>query len=562
MNRSPISVFEHPPPHGGMDRRRFLKFLMGLGTLAATGPLLFGCDPSTPDARHARRSKNPERLTLGTAVDLYTLDPAIGFDTAIGSSLKSVYDTLFRYAGNPPRAMPWLVDRYAIEAEGTRWNFSLTPKAVFHDGTPLTAEAVKYSAQRLFSIGKGPADLFAGILDADGIRVVDSHRLQFHLKVPFGTLHQLLPWLFIVNPRLVKTHTGSDDGRTWLSDHDAGSGPFTLNEWKPGECYTFSPVPNYWKGWSAGRPSGGYVRRVIKDAGERIHALETGRVHLVEWAPVEAQNRLARKGFRVVDAPSMKLFEIKLNNRDGYTADRHVRRAISWAFDYKALKAIWAGRATLALGPLPANIDLGSAPVALYRLNLPRARAALARSPWPKGDFDLDFAYVRGLPEERRTGEIMKRQLAHLNIRVNLIPMAWADAVETFKDAETAPSMFPLYSQTAYPDPNNYLWSAYRSSRAGEWTNPGHYANPEVDALLAKARATLDQTDRYRIFRRVREIIVADAVNVFGVLTPPLVILSPRVTGFEYCPVMGSTVDYYRVRLSGNTARIAEGMTL
>ncbi|MBK8030970.1 MAG: hypothetical protein IPK17_16085 [Chloroflexi bacterium] len=41
-------------------------------------------------------------VVMYSFVALYTIDPAVGFDQAIGSTLKQLYDSLFRYVGNPP----------------------------------------------------------------------------------------------------------------------------------------------------------------------------------------------------------------------------------------------------------------------------------------------------------------------------------------------------------------------------------------------------------------------------------------------------------------------------
>jgi len=473
----------------------------------------------------------------------------VGFDTAIGSSLKGLYDALFRHVGNPPQAIPWLAESYEVSEDATEWTFKLVENAVFHDGSPVTAVAVKYSAERLLRIGKGPASLFAGIVSKNSLSVLGDYTLKIKLLQPFGPFLDTLPWLFIVNPDLVEANAGGDDGQTWLTNHEAGSGPFTMGEWKPGELYEFEAVPDYWRGWPAEGHLEGYVRKVIGDAAARMQALEQGEVDMVDWALPEDQLRLKEMGFLVVEEPTIQTYDIKLNNQEGYTADLYVRKAVSYAFDYQALLEIWAGRAVLAEGPLPPSLEWAARDLEVYRLDLEKARAELAQSPWPEGGFDLDFVYVRGLEEERKTGEVLRDRLAKLNIKVNIIPMAWADAVSLFENPKTSPPMFPLYSGSAYPDPDNYLWSGYHSSQAGEWTNPGHYQNPDMDDLLERARATVDQAERKRLYRQAQQLALDDAVNIFGVSSLDPHIYSQYVKGFDYCPVMGSDEDFYWLRL-------------
>jgi peptide/nickel transport system substrate-binding protein len=532
-----------------ISRRTFLRWTAGVGVTAALSAFLPGCGPSEPEPTPTPTLTKPRELVMGSAVDIYTIDPAVGFDTAIGSSLKGLYDALFRHVGNPPQTIPWLAESYEVSEDATEWTFKLVENAVFHDGSPVTAAAVKYSAERLLRIGKEPASLFAGIMGRDSVSVLSDYKLKIKLLQPFGPFLDTLPWLSIVNPDLVEANAGSDDGQIWLTDHEAGSGPFTMGEWKPGELYEFKAVPNYWRGWPVEFRLEGYVRKIIEDAAARMQALEQGEVDMVDWALPEEQLRLKEVGFSIVEEPSMQIYEIKLNNQEGYTADLHVRKAISYAFDYQALQEIWADRAVLVEGPLPPSLEWAARDLEIYRLDLEKARAELAQSPWPEGGFDLDFVYVSGLEEERKTGEILRDQLAKLNIKVNIIPMAWADAVSTFQDAKTSPPIFPIYSSTAYPDPDNYLWSGYHSSQAGAWTNPGYYQNPDMDNLLERARATVDQVERKELYRQAQQLALDDAVNIFGVSSLDFHIYSPHIKGFDYCPVMGSDEDFYWLRL-------------
>jgi len=532
-----------------ISRRTFLRWTACAGGMVALSAFLPGCGLFVPKPTPTPTPARSQKIRLGSAVDIYTLDPAVGFDQAIGSSLKGLYDALFRHVGNPPQAMPWLAESYEVSEDATEWTFKLAKNAVFHDGSPVTAAAVKYSAERLLRIGQGPASLFMGIMGEDSVSVLDDHTLKIKLLQPFGPFLDTLPWIFVVNPNLVEANAGSDDGQTWLTDHEAGSGPFTMGQWKPGELYEFEAIPTYWRGWPAEGHLEGYVRQVIQDGAARMQALEQGEVDVVDWALSEEQLRLKEMGFLIVEEPTIQTYEIKLNNQEGYTADLHVRKAISYAFDYEALLAIWANRAVLNVGPLPPNLELAAKDLELYRLDLEKARAELAQSPWPEGGFDLDYVYVTGLEEERRTGEILRDQLAQLNIKVNIVPMEWADAVSTFQNSKTSPPMFPLYSSTAYPDPDNYLWSGYHSSQAGAWTNPGHYQNPAMDDVLEKARATADQGERKGLYRQAQQLALDDAVNIFGASTPDFHIYSPYIRGFKYCPVMGSDEDFYWLRL-------------
>jgi peptide/nickel transport system substrate-binding protein len=523
-------------------------FIFGLCLLLVLG--LSGC-VSRPEGGGTTETKTePKVLVMGSAVDVYTIDPAVGFDEATTSAIKSLYDNLYKHAGNPPKVIPWLAESYDVSPDAKEWTFYLRKDAKFHDGSPVTAESVKYSVNRLLEIGQGPASLFTGVIDSNSTIVVDDYTVKFRLLKPFAPFLDVIPWLFIVNPKVVEEHKGNDFGQTWLTDHEAGSGPFVIKNWVPGETYEFEAFENYWKGWPEEGRLAGYTRKIIREASDRTKALQDGGIQMADWMSPEDQLVLKEvNGMVLINEPTMTTYEIKLNNKYGYIADVHVRKAISYAFDYEALKNIWVGRATLLKGPLPPGSECVNNKTEVYNLDLEKAKEELAKSPWPEGGFDIDYVYVTGLEEERQTGMILKSQLAKINITVNIIPMSWTDAVILFADPSKSPDMFPLYSSTAYSDPDNYLWSGYHSSQAGHWTNPGHYTNTEVDLLLEGARGTIDKEKRKELYDRAQEIIVEDAVNIFGVISPDYHVWSPKIKGLDYCPVQGSDEEFYWLRI-------------
>ncbi|MEM5871245.1 MAG: ABC transporter substrate-binding protein [Candidatus Aenigmatarchaeota archaeon] len=489
-------------------------------------------------------------LVIGSAVDVYTFDPAVAFDEATSSVVKSLYDSLYKYTDNPPRVIPWLAERYEVSSDGKEWIFYLRKDAYFHDGSPVTAKDVVYSAKRLMNIGKGPASLFKGIIDENSVEEIDSYTVKFKLLKPYSMFVEIIPWLFVVNSNLVKQNEKNDFGQAWLSDNEAGSGPFTIKRFIPGEIYEFEAFENYWRGWPENSNLKGYTRKVIRNSEDRAKALMNGEIHVADWMSPEDQLILRDAyGMMLIEEPTINTYEIKMNNKIGYTSNLHVRKAISYAVNYEAIKALWFGRAKLMRGPLPPGSEWVNEEISVYRLDMEKAKEELAKSPWPNGGFELDYVYVVGLEEERLTGLILKSQLALLNITVNIIPMSWTDAVLLFSDPHTSPDLFPLYSSSAYFDPDNYLWSGYHSSQAGEWTNPGHYSNIEVDRLLEEARTTIDKEKRKEIYNRVQEIIVEDAANIFLVAPPDFHVWSPKVKNLDYCPIQGSDEEFYGLRI-------------
>jgi peptide/nickel transport system substrate-binding protein len=128
-----------------------------LGGAAASG-VLAGLGGSLTNAAPAAVARQEGAVAVFTStVDIPNIDPAIGHDGAIATTQKHVYDTLYRHLGNPPELVPWLATDHTVSEDATEWTFTLDDRATFQDGSPVTANAVVYSTQRVLSLNQGVA---------------------------------------------------------------------------------------------------------------------------------------------------------------------------------------------------------------------------------------------------------------------------------------------------------------------------------------------------------------------------------------------------------------------
>ncbi|RMF78222.1 MAG: ABC transporter substrate-binding protein [Chloroflexi bacterium] len=490
-------------------------------------------------------AQDERTVVMGSLVDVFNIDPAVGFDQAIGSTLKQFYDAPFRYVGNPPVVEPWLAESWEVSDDGLVYTINLRQDAVFHDGSPVNADAVVFSAERLLRIGQGAGGLYQGVLSPGNTVALDEFTVQFTLDEPFGPFLDILTWMFIVNPAIVEANAGDDDAQSFLAENEAGSGPFRQGRWQPGELYELIAVDDYWRGWPNENHPSSVIRLKMVESSTRRLALESGEADIIDWMSPDEIAAIADAGAgQGVPFETLTVYDVKMNTVEGPTSDPNLRRAIAYAVDYDAIPGIWAGQASLINGPLPPAVSTVAEPV--YRQDLDAAREALAQSAFPDG-VELEYVYVVGLEVERLTGLVLQDSLAEIGIDVSITAIPWADAVASFADPETSPDLFPLFSSTAYADPDNYLWSGFHSSQAGVWTNPGHYSNPEVDALLEAGRASTDPEERREIYAQAEQLILADSPNLFLVTTPENLVIGPRLTNYfeNYNPVMGSSEDFY-----------------
>ena len=513
------------------------------GLLAAGAAL-----PALEVLRPARAAAQSRRiLVLTSNQDIPNFDPHLASGYSTAWMMRNVYDSLVGVSGNPPRPEPRLAASWTVSEDGRAYTFALDPAARFHDGTPVTAEAVRYSFERILRLGRGNVWMIQGIVAPGGVEAVDERTVRVRLATPFVPFLQVLPWIWIVNPKQVEANKGADDGQTWLRSNVAGSGPFAVRRAEAGNLYELERVANGWRGQGGGNLSGAIWKITRETATQRL-MIQRGEAQIALDLTSEDMDTLRnRPGIVEVIEPEYRTFQIKMNTRHGPLADANLRRAVSCAFNYGAMLDV-AGYAELMTGPLPPTIggfDKGLRP---WRLDVDKAKAFLARSATPNGGVRLAIAHVAGLEQQRRWALILLDSLRALNIELEIRTATWPDLVASCRSPETLADFFPVYQTANYGDPDNLAYAGYHSSRNGNWQNPV-YGNPEVDALIVRGRAEADPARRDAIYAEFQRAVMEDACDIFGVLEKRKLAMRDTVKGFRFTPVASNAPELFPLSL-------------
>ncbi len=487
-------------------------------------------------------------IVFGGRQAIPVLDPHIRYDWSTRMIQQAVYDALVKYEGDPAEVKPWLAESWETSEDGRTWTFHLVKDAKFHNGDPVTAEAVRYSFERGLKLNKGVAWMLKDFLAPEGVTAVDDHTVKFELKAPYAPFLSFLPWWFVVNPEQVKANEiDGDYGQKWLTDNAAGSGPFKLGRWEPNVLYEVTSVEDYWKGWPQGenRPAG-VIYRMIREPAAQKAALQRGEADIVEGLTSDDYVQIAKVPNIVIeDHKGMTTFGIKFNTQKGPTADINLRKAIAYAMDYDALVGIYNGAASLETSPLPdameGHIDVEGMP----RQDLAKAKDFLSKSAYPDGGITLDYVHVAGLEEARRIGLVLLDNLKALNINVNIRPEQWPNMVAAGAAVDTAPNMTSIYATPISTDPDAVAYQYHKNSW-GQYYGIAHYDNAEVSRMIDEARAATDWDTRADLYARIQKQIVADQPEVFGMLQNRRWARQDYLQGFTFSPVrFTGEVDLY-----------------
>ena len=480
-------------------------------------------------------------LLYGGNQDIPNIDPAIGEDYSTNAALRSLYDALFIYRGS--EAQPHLVESWEVSDDATVWTFQLKENAVFHDGSPVNADAVVYSFNRALAIAGQPTWRWESISDENTAQAIDEFTVQFTLTQPYAPFIGTLPQLFVVNPAIVEANLGDDMGQTFLKENAAGSGPFMQGRWEVGNLYEFIAVDDYWAGWTGDDHLDGFVWIIQRDASTQLNSLLAGETHVADSpAGIDREKVIESPDHVWEEHSGFFINTLKMNNQGEYTSDINLRKAVSHAMNYEAMVMAQDVKITILPGPTPANFQGYVDGLDYPTYDLDKAREYLAQTPWPDGGITLDYVYVSELEREVIPGLILLEGLAELNIELNMIPTLWQDMVDSCGSPETGPDIINIYTQPSFMDPDAHLYNQYHSDQWGSYNSCSFYQNERVNELLDTARVTGDAEERQAMYVEAQETINAEQPSVWMYTEDLSTALNTCVKGYRYSPMYPITV--------------------
>lgn len=514
-----------------MQRRDFLKY--SLLTSLATARFAV--------AIPARAEGQGNILTIAYPSGFPDLDPSTSFssDSAI---LSNCYETLTRYipdmATGSGKVEPLLADAWESSADGLTWTFHLKSGVTFSDGAPFNAAAVKASIERTKTIGGGAAFIWWAL---DSIDTPDDLTVVMHLSAaqPMDLVASAGYAAWIFSP------AAAGQENAWFNQgNSAGTGPYTITRYEPGQRCLMGRNPAYW-----GDAHDGQFEHldfeVVEDAVLAQNMIESGQADFTFSLPYENLEALtANPDLKVLTNPSFQNLMGLLNTRKAPLDNPKVRQALVLSFPYAdAIETGTQGMGTLAHGVIPPGIWGHDAEAPTGKTDLDAARALLAEAGVAEG-LELTMTYATGDALEGVAGELWKANLAKIGITLNLQPMAWEAQWQLAKaDPATAQDIFVFYWWPTFVTPYDWYFSIFHSEESPNF-NLGYYANAEFDAMIDEAN-TLSASDRAKseeMFKAAQRKLIDDSAAVFMMDIPNVHVIRADITGYADNPAYAHVV--------------------
>lgn len=496
---------------------------------------------------------DPNTLTVALSGNVETTDPHTAASRAV-PFLENVYEPLVGLQGPTFDLSPVLAESVDVSEDQTVYTFNLRPGVKFHDGSPLTADAVLYSFERVRGVQAGP---YWAISYLESVEAVDDLTVTMTIRPGGPPFLQAVSMVGIVSPEAFRAASNDGDawGETWAATNTAGTGPYRLTEIVRGDRFVLEAFDDYWGGWD-GEHFQRAVMLLVPEASTAQLMLERGDVDIAEAVPTEALGALRNNpNIQVVERDGgVRVLYLNLNAAAGPTADPRVRKAINLAFDADVFFEATGGSFVRADGPVPADFLGGYRPEISYaNVNLEEAQRLL-REAGQEG-MTLDVYFTTGDQPQELAAQVLQAYLSQIGVQVNIIAQdfpafvraitAWGESDRSAADPNFRMANF-LYTPPRMPDAYAYLWYMYHSAaQGGLGRNQGFYENPRVDELIEQGALATDPDERVALYREAVDLIVEDAPQVNIGTQKIIYTLRADVGGFYTHPTWYPAIRVY-----------------
>ncbi|MGE0716620.1 MAG: peptide ABC transporter substrate-binding protein [Alphaproteobacteria bacterium] len=503
-----------------LPRRRFLA-LTGASALAAALPPGAATAQGVPPPPATRKGQVVIGISQEPTV-LNPLRPHIEVDDGLYFCIFSPLWTIDPAGQLVPQLAAEIptVENGGLSADGLTWRIKLRPGVVWHDGTPFTAEDVKFSIELINRPDFGATSRSGHSLVRD-IQVVGPTELTWRMERIFVPYMSVLATTFIV-PRHVLGAV-ADPKDSPFNSKPVGTGPFRFVERRPGDYILMEANDRYFgKGPYLER----LVIRYIPDLTVLKTQFQTGAIDYIGLQGISADNyqeALTMPGRRIFKAPRGFIENIALNHEREPFKDPAVRRALYLAMDKQTIiRDIYYG----IMEPAETYMPAGSW---AFNDKLPRhvhdpalARKLLDDAGWKPGQGGIrEKNGVRlSFSNSTTTGNHLREQTQQFlqqgwqqigaQMAIKNFPPAvmWGDYWRKSQYDTTMTGT--QYMVASDPDVRDRLSSKAIPNRSGTGLNTPAYENAEVDVLLEQGTSELDREKRKGIYRKVQEIVRQD----------------------------------------------------
>ena len=451
-----------------------------------------------------------------------------------------------------------LVVSWQASKDHTMDKIVLRDDLTWSDGTPISAHDVMFSFQVIMTESVPILAVRQGTDQIKWVEAYDDHTIVYFHKEPLATNTTNIG--FPILPKHVYEKSLADDPtmarseyHTRLEDHPVVGGAFELASRVRNQEFVLRRRDSfYMHDGKQVRPKP-YFRevrvKVIEDFNTALLALKAGQIEEMELRAEQWSNQTSGDDFyqrnTKVTAPEWTEGHINWNSQSPFFADKRVRQAMSWTFDYdEFLKKITYNLYQPCQGAFnPGSWMFPKNGPQPYHQDLDKAEDLLDAAGWTDGDGDgvrdkeingrrIPFEFTL-LTFQTETGiqaaTLMKECLAKIGITCNVKPTEFTVLIDSEQKHQFEAAL-GLWGAGTDPDSTSNLYAT------GESRNYGSYSNKRVDELFEKGRREFDREKRAAIYGEIHNILWDDQPYTWIFYRNSFYAFSKNIHGYNFSP--------------------------
>ena len=487
--------------HGKLTRRDFLRYATLLGMSAAAATQMAGL--TWPTRAFAATPKRGGMLKVSSTLHKITHPAQFSWvsPTQVGRQVAEY----LTFTDGKNITHPYLLKNWVVSDDLKTWTLNVRQGVKWNNGDTFTADDVIFNFNQWMNkdVGSSMLGLVGEYLDLTGIERVDQYAVKLNLKKP----EIAVPEHLFHYPALIMNH------RTFQGDFTkapVGTGPYTLETYRPGERAVVKARKDYWQKGTDGQPLPYMDGMEFIDMGTemapQIAAIKAGEIDMIDLGDVggvdvfQALRNDPNIQIVPVTSASSRVLRMRVDMKPW--SDNKVRTALKICQHHEKILSLAymnEGLQGQDFHVYQLHPEYCEKPIPKY--DPQRAKQLLKEAGFPNG-LDVNLA-VGTWPEVVRYAEILKQDAAPAGFRINLQTMPTSQYWEKWTEVDLG--ITPWMHRPIGTMVLNLAYIADAEGKPVPW-NETRWSDPEFSKLLTEANGILNVDERRKVFCKLEDI--------------------------------------------------------
>lgn len=487
--------------------------------------------------------------------DVVAIDPAQAFEFTSGEMLTNIYDRLVQYdAASPDTLTGGLASSWTTDADKKTITFQLREGVTFQSGNPVRTEDVVFSLTRVIKLNLTPAFILAQLgwtaENVDSMIVVDGNSMTLSYEGDFSpafALNMLASrTASIVDEKTVMANeVDGDMGNAWLNANSAGSGPYGLTSYRPGELVRMAANSDYFLGAPA---MDSIIIRHVAEAATQQLLLESGDIDMAKNLTSDQIKSISSTDVKVETFPQAAVHFLSFNQKTESLTPAAVWEASRYLVNYKGMTdTILNGQMEVHQAFWPKGFP-GSYDETPYSYDPEKARSIL-KDAGIKTPITVTLDVINAAPFTDMA-QSLQAGFSEAGINFEILPGTGSQVITKYR--ERSHEAMLLYWGPDYMDPHsNAAAFAFNDNNSDDsyaatttWRN-GWAVPADMNVLTLQARSEADPEKRNGMYQDLQKQVQENSPIIIMFQAANQIAMSTKVSGY----VNGATSDFVFYRL-------------